>query len=234
MPLFALAIPVLHSSGAWIAYAGSGYLAGTLSGSWVGAFILGNSGLLAGTGLISAAGLAGAAGVLTGLGAGAAAATGVLLTNIGLGGVASWLGIAPVATFLGLTPFGWVIGGSLVVGVTVVSLLTRKTVRTINEERAKGGLEPTSVKGIIKEVKAFEKDAMLRIIERIAVENDDVRIGERSQSVFFKGVGFSIPRLKYVINDDGSEEIVFVSKLGKKNRVYLVREPRDDFGVASA
>ena len=43
-----LAVPVLHSSGAFIAYSGTGYLAGTLSSSWLGAFVLGNSGLLAG------------------------------------------------------------------------------------------------------------------------------------------------------------------------------------------
>ncbi len=94
MPLIALAVPVLHSSGAWIAYAGSGYLAGTLSSSWVGAFILGNAGLLSSLGLISAAGVAGASGLLTTIGTGAALTLGKGLTAVGLGGVASWLGIA--------------------------------------------------------------------------------------------------------------------------------------------
>ena len=65
MPLFAVAIPVLHSSGAWIAYAGSGYLAGTLSASWTGAFILGNAAWLSSLGIVSAASIAAASGVLT-------------------------------------------------------------------------------------------------------------------------------------------------------------------------
>lgn len=56
LPLFAVAIPILHSSGGWIAStAASGYIAGTLSGTWLGAFVLGNAGLLSSLGVVSAA-----------------------------------------------------------------------------------------------------------------------------------------------------------------------------------
>lgn len=112
MVLPLIAIPVLHSSGGWIAYAGTGYLAGTLSGSWIGAFVLGNSGLLASLGLVSSAGIFGAAGGFAALGSTAAVGLGTALGAVGLGGLASALGIVPVAAFLGLTPAGWAIVGA--------------------------------------------------------------------------------------------------------------------------
>ncbi len=89
-PLLAVAIPVLHSSGAWIAStAASGYIAGTLSSTWIGAFVLGNSGLLASLGLVSAAGVYGALGGLTALASSTALGIGSALTAIGLGGMAT-------------------------------------------------------------------------------------------------------------------------------------------------
>ena len=49
-----IAVPVIHSSGAWIAStAAGGYLTSTLSATWAGAFIAGNSSLLASAGLAS-------------------------------------------------------------------------------------------------------------------------------------------------------------------------------------
>ena len=54
-----LAIPVLHSSGAFIAYSGTGYLAGTLSSTWLGAFVMGNAGLLAGSSALTAGAVGG-------------------------------------------------------------------------------------------------------------------------------------------------------------------------------
>jgi hypothetical protein len=56
LPFLVIAIPVLHSSGAWIASTGAaGYIAGTLSSTWIGAFVLGNGTLLSslGSGLIT-------------------------------------------------------------------------------------------------------------------------------------------------------------------------------------
>jgi len=66
LPIIALAIPVLHSSGGWIAATGGSYLAGTLSSTWIGAFVLGNVGILTKLGLISAASVYAA--VSTGIG----------------------------------------------------------------------------------------------------------------------------------------------------------------------
>lgn len=85
LPIFALAIPVLHSSGAWIAStAASGYIAGTLSSSWIGAFVLGNSSLLGSVGLVSAAGIFGASSGLAALSSTAVAGIGTGLTAIGV------------------------------------------------------------------------------------------------------------------------------------------------------
>lgn len=104
MPLPFIAIPVLHSSGLWIASVSGSYIASTISSTWVGAFVLGNSGLLSALGLASSAGIIGMA-------AGSTAAVGSALTAVGLGGAATALGIAPIATFLGMTLAGWVIVG---------------------------------------------------------------------------------------------------------------------------
>jgi len=101
LPFLAIAIPVLHSSGAWIASTGAaGYIADTLSSTWIGAFVLGNSTLLGSLGLVSAAGIFGATGGLAAFSSSAALGVGSTLTAVGLGGVASTLGIAPAATFL--------------------------------------------------------------------------------------------------------------------------------------
>ena len=95
-----IAIPLLHSSGAWIAStAAGGYIAGTLSTTWVGAFIAGNAGLLSALGITSAAGVYAALG---GTLSSAGTAVGTGLTAVGLSGLAQSLGLAP-ATFLGLT-----------------------------------------------------------------------------------------------------------------------------------
>lgn len=90
LPLFAIAVPVLHSSGAWIASTGAaGYIAGTLSGTWIGAFVLGNGALLSPLGLVSAAGILGATGGLTALTSSAALSVGSARTAVGLGGLTS-------------------------------------------------------------------------------------------------------------------------------------------------
>ncbi|RWR06817.1 hypothetical protein [Paenirhodobacter populi] len=224
-PVFFIAIPVLHSSGAWIAStAASGYIAGTLSGTWIGAFILGNSALLGNLGLVSVAGIFGASGALSGLSSSAALSLGAGLSAVGLGGVANALGIAPAATFLGLTPIGWAIGGTSAIIVTALGYyFTGKMMRRLNDERQKGGLEPTTVAGIIREVRQFEAQSMLDLLRRLEVERDDVLVSANDQEVTIAGRVFSIGRLKYLINEDGSEEIVFVTKIGRKRRVLLVK-----------
>ena len=223
MPFPLLALPVLHSSGAWIAYAGSGYLAGTLSSTPIGAFILGNSTLLAGTGLISAGSLAVASGALAGVGASAAAGLGTALTAVGLGGVASWMGIAPTVTFLGLTPAGWAVAGSAALVAALGTVFTRRFMKRFNEELAKDGRDPMSVRQLINEVRAFEKDAMRQILEDLAKEGADIVLGDEDDEVQIGGIVLSIKKLGYRVNKDGSEEIGYVTRLGRFARVHLVK-----------
>lgn len=225
LPFLAIAIPVLHSSGAWIASTGAaGYIASTLSSTWIGAFVLGNSTLLSGLGLVSAAGIFGATGGLASFSSSAALGVGSALTAVGLGGVASSLGIAPVATFLGLTPVGWA------VAVTVATLagtlgyfFTRKTMRRLNEEREKGGLEPITLAQIVREVRLLEAQSLETILTRLDTELRNVSLSSDHMEVSVDGQLFSVHRLKYVVNKDGSEEIVFVTRTGRKKRILLVK-----------
>lgn len=232
LPLFAIAIPVLHSSGAWIASTGAaGYIAGTLSGTWIGAFVLGNGTLLGSLGLVSAAGIFGATGSLAALTSSAALSVGSALTAVGLGGVASSLGIAPVATFLGLTPVGWAVAGTTVVIASTLGLyFTRKTMRRINEEREKGGLEPISISQIVKEVRLLEAQSLEAILMRLAFEMDTVQLSDDPKSVSVDGQVFSIHRLKYVVNADGSEGLVFVTRAGRKKRILLIKAASEPDG----
>jgi hypothetical protein len=231
--LIAIAIPVIHSSGAWIATSATGYIASTLSSTWIGAFVLGNSGLLSSLGLVSAAGLFGATGGLAAVSSSAALGVGSALTAVGLGGVASTLGIAPAATFLGLTPVGWAVAGTAATLVATLGyFITRKTMRRINEEREKGGLEPITLAQIIKEVRHLETQSLETILTRLDSELNNVSLSGDRKDVSINGQRYSLHRLKYVVNKDGSEEIVFVTKAGRKKRVLLVRAASGQNGTA--
>lgn len=146
-----IAIPVIHSSGAWIAStAAGGYLASTLSATWAGAFVAGNASLLAGAGL---AGLGAIGGFLAG-------------TSSSL---AATVGLAP-ATFLGLTPIGWAIAGGTTVALSATGgVLYWKSSRVrsaidgvlpeINEARIEAGLKPfKSSWDLLQEVARFRKE----------------------------------------------------------------------------
>ena len=236
LPFLAIAIPILHSSGAWIASTGAaGYIAGTLSSTWIGAFVLGNSTLLSSLGLVSAAGIFGATGGLAAFSSSAALGVGSALTAVGLGGVASTLGIAPVATFLGLTPVGWAVAGTAAALVaTLVATLgfyfTRKTMRCLNDEREKGGLEPITLAQILSEVRLLEAQSLVSILVRLDEELGNMSLSSDHKQVSIDGQVFSVHRLKYVVNEDGSEEIVFVTRTGRKKRVLLVKSSRDPGG----
>jgi|TARA_R110002126_G_scaffold288382_1_gene442046 hypothetical protein len=225
LPLLAIAIPVLHSSGAWIASTGAaGYIAGTLSSTWIGVFVLGNGTLLGSLGLVSAAGIFGATGGIAALTSSAALSVGSALTAVGLGGVASTLGIAPVATFLGLTPFGWALAGtSVVIASTLGFYFSRKTMRRINEEREKGGLEPISISQIVEEVRLLEAQSLKEILTRLSFEMATVQLSDDQESVSVDGQMFLIHRLRYVVNADGSEELAFVTRVGRKRRMLLIK-----------
>jgi hypothetical protein len=93
-----IAIPVIHSSGAFIASTATGYLAGTLSSTWLGAFVMGNAGLLAGASALTVSAIGGAF-------------TGV---KSSVTGVAASLGL------ISTTP-AWVLPAAIVSGVTLVA-----------------------------------------------------------------------------------------------------------------
>jgi len=231
MPLPLLAIPVLHSSGAWIAYAGSGYLAGTFSTTWVGALILGNTTLFTSIGLVSTAGIAAASGVLAGFGASAAAGLGAALTTVGLGSVASWMGIAPAATFLGFSAVGWALMGVGAIALALGAVFTRHTMKKLNEERAKGGLKSISVRQMVAEVHDYEVDAMRKVLQKLAKKDASLQLKVNDAEISIGGRVFSINKLRYRINKDGSEEIGYVTRLARFVSVYLVKGPGGPEGL---
>lgn len=235
LPFVAIAVPVLHSSGAWIAStAASGYIAGTLSSTWIGAFVLGNITLLGSLGLVSAAGMFGATGGLAALSSSAALGVGSALTAVGFGGVASTLGIAPAATFLGLTPVGWAIAGTAATFVATLGYyVTRKTMRRINDEREKGGLDPITLTEIVREVRLLESQSLETILERLDAELGNVSLSDDHKELTVDGQVFSLHRLKYIVDKDGSEEVVFITRTGRKKRVLLVKSAAEPDGIST-
>ena len=225
MPLPLLAIPVLHSSGAWIAStSAAGYLSGTLSSTWVGSFILGNASLLSSVGLVSAAGVFGSSvtGGISAIGAGVAVGTGHALTAVGLGGVASSMGLVPT-TFLGLTPVGWAIAGTATtLAGSALFVILRKSLKKINEERAKGNLESITWRQIIKDIKSFEKESFIEIIKLLAKERNDVSLSNDLKHVFLCGEYFKVDRLRYAVNKSGIEVINFTPRFGKMKTVLVI------------
>lgn len=215
-----IAVPILHSSGAWIAStAAGGYVAGTLSSTWIGAFIAGNAGILSGLGITSAAGvLAAMGGGLSSVGA----ALGSGLTAIGLGGVAQSLGLAP-ATFLGLTVVGWSIAAASVAAAGVGYFFTRKKLAAINEERAKGGLAAVTWSQIIAEAREYEKQAMVGILERLQSETEgDIVVNHSIKEAEIYGKSYKFSDLKYVIEKNGREYVAIRSKIPFRNIVLFV------------
>lgn len=200
-----IAVPLLHSSGAWIASTtAGGYVAGTLSSTWIGAFIAGNAGILSGLGITSAAGvMAAMGGGLSSVGA----ALGGGLSAVGLAGVAQSLGLAP-ATFLGLTIAGWAMVATSVAAVGLGYFFSRKKLSEINDERVKGGLATVTWGEIITETRNYEKQALMNIVEKLEAETRRQIILDRlSESVVIKGKTYNVTDLKYVIEKNGREYI---------------------------
>jgi len=221
-----IAIPVLHSSGAWIAStAASGYIAGTLSGTWVGAFILGNAGWLSSLGLVTAAGWFGATGAIAGMAATTGAVTGSALSAIGLGGFAQSIGLLP-ATFLGLTPVGWAIAGTATTTVGgVIYFQLRRALKRINIERAKGDLGPISVAGIWQEVKRHERESKIKLLNRAGYGKDNWQVSLDKERVSINDEEFLIDRTRFVVEKDESTKFVILNKIGRIIRTFRV-DPR--------
>lgn len=219
-----IAIPLLHSSGAWIAStAAGGYIAGTLSTTWIGAFVAGNAGLLSGLGITSAAGVYAALG---GTLSSAGTAVGSGLTAVGLSGLAQSLGLAP-ATFLGLTFVSWAVVASAILifsGSFLIYFVARRKLQLINVERRKGDLPDTTWRKILKEAQNYEKQAMIDVMAELDEERKDVILLRESEAVEIKGGNYNIRDLKYVVEKNGAERIVKSSLIPfRRNVVYTVK-----------
>jgi hypothetical protein len=218
-----IAVPLLHSSGAWIAStAAGGYVAGTLSSTWIGAFIAGNAGVL------SALGITSAAGALTALSGGlpsGGAAVGSGLSAIGLAGVAQSLGVVP-KTFLGLTVINWAAVASGVLFLAIGYFILIKKLTEVNDERSKGGLKKLTWKEIIAEVRDYEKQAMINILERLEFEfQGEIILSRLGEVVLIRDKAYKISDLEYIIKKSGKEYIALRSRIPfRKIVLFIVRE----------
>lgn len=222
-----IAVPLIHSSGAWIAStAAGGYVAGTLSGTWIGAFILGNSSLLASLGLVSASGIfAAAATGIAGVGTTAAALGGSALTAVGLGGVATELGLAPTV-FLGLSPVGWAIaGGTALLAGGLAIYLKSSVMNQINEERIKGGLPEIGVFDLIAEIKEFEYNSKIEILKKLSKERLNFKVREKDDRVIINDKEFNISDIRYVMEESGREFLQQVNKLFPNEEIFIINDP---------
>jgi hypothetical protein len=218
-----LAIPVIHSSGAWIAStAASGYVGSTLSATWIGAFIAGNAGILSTLGITSAAGVyAAIGGTLTT--AGAAVGTG--LTAVGLGGLAQSLGLAP-ATFLGLTIVGWAVAGMAVLGSLLLLLFSRMKLNEINEARNQGGLSAITWRGILQAAREFEGDAMLDILSKLSDETPRVNLHKESKTIQIDRVTYNVSDVRYIIEKNGKEKLKVSTKIPLISKtIFIIKDP---------
>lgn len=215
-----IAVPLLHSSGAWIASTtAGGYVAGTLSSTWIGAFIAGNAGILSALGITSAAGvLAAMGGGLSSVGA----ALGSGLSAIGLAGIAQSLGLAP-ATFLGLTVASWAMVASSVVLVGAGYFFARKKLEEINQERAKGGLKDVTWSEIVAEARSYENEAMMNVLESLEADsNGEISFNRSNKTAIIRDKAYNVCDLKYVIEKSGREFIGLRSKVPFREIVLFV------------
>lgn len=95
----------------------------------------------------------------------------------------------------------------------------------MNEERANGGLEPTTVRQVLKEAREFEAESFRAILERLSEVTSDTSLSSNQRDVTIYGRAYPLERLSYVVNVDGSEEIVYSRKFRKRERVFLVKPP---------
>ena len=221
-----IAVPLLHSSGAWIAStAAGGYVAGTLSGSWVGAFVLGNAGLLSSLGLVSAGGIfAAAASGIAGVTSTAAALSSSALTALGLGGVATSLGIAPTV-ILGLTPVGWAIaGGTTVAAGGLAVYLKTNVMKQINAERIKGDLPEIGVFDLIAEIRQHEHQSKVDILMKLSKERLNFKVRPNDGELIINGEKFSISSIRYVIEESGREFLEQVNTLFPNKMIFEINK----------
>lgn len=223
-----IAVPLMHSSGAWIAStAAGGYVAGTLSGTWVGAFILGNAGLLSSLGLVSASGIfTAAASSIAGFGSTAATISGAALTSMGLGGLASSLGLAP-SMFLGLSPVGWAVAGSSTVAASALAVYVKISVmKSINDERQKGGLGKIGLRDLISEIREHEYQSKLNLLKKLSKERLEFKVYENDGLVSIDGNSYQISSVRYVVSESGHEFLELIRKFTRNRKIFDIHKPK--------
>ncbi|MCE8524966.1 hypothetical protein KBY23_06805 [Ruegeria pomeroyi] len=161
-------------------------------------------------------------------------ATGSALTAIGLGGLAKSLGLAP-ATFLGLTPIGWAATATSAVALGGLGyFLNRKVMAEINQERSKGGLPPTNITGILREIREYESDSMFALLKKLSQERLNFKLRKSEGAVEISDKSYKIKDLRYVVYDDGSEALVQIGKFWRKKIIFNIVGPNPDLGNVSA
>ena len=222
-----IAVPLLHSSGAWIASTvAGGYVAGTLSSTWVGAFILGNSAILSSLGLVSASGIfAAVASSFAGFGSTTAAIASTALTAMGLGGVASSLGLAPTM-FLGVSPIGWAVAGGSTVAAGGLALYMKASVmKSINAERQKGGLSEIGLRDLISEIRKHEYQSKLMLLKKLSKERLEFKVYENKGTVWINGKTYQISSIRYVVSESGHELLELIRKFKRNQNIFDIHKP---------
>lgn len=72
-------------------------------------------------------------------------------------------------------------------------------------------------------MRLLEAQSLETILARLDTELRNVSLSSDHKEVSVDGQVFTVHRLKYVVNKDGSEEIVFVTRTGRKKRILLVK-----------
>lgn len=72
-------------------------------------------------------------------------------------------------------------------------------------------------------MRLLEARSLEAILAQLAKEVEGVTLSSDNRYFTVDGQVFSVNRLKYVVNNDGSEEVVFVTRMGRKRRVILVK-----------
>ena len=117
-----------------------------------------------------------------------------------------------------------VAAGSATIISSVGYYFTRKVMTQINEERKKGGLEPTTILKIIKEVKGLETSSIEAILSKLSDETRSVALSNNRKKFTVDGITYPVERLRYFVNSDGSEVITYLRRAGRKKRIFIVRE----------
>jgi hypothetical protein len=137
------------------------------------------------------------------------------------------LGIAPVVTFLGVTPAGWAIIGS--VSTALVAIAAAKyafKIKEINAERVKGGLEATTWKEIIQSVAQLESESMKAILTTLAEGSENITLTADLEHAIIDVVYYDVSRLKYVVEDSGTEALYWMPRFGKPKLVMVIKQSR--------